>query len=237
MKAESRSIEACMRDGLLSRAVALAKNKQAALICYGAATALRDLFPTGALFERDRVTSGVDADFRIRLEAAAAKAISRFPRRSGPGPNGSRFEHWGTLAADNGSLQAGAKVVVSFLLGELPDECMDANLGARLLAARKPNGGVRPLACGSVIRRLAAKAACAVHKEELKQACGPDQYGVGRKAGCEVVHKCITAMTDEDDSRVVLAFDCTNAFNILPRTRVRDAVRSRAPGLSPTVEA
>eukprot|EP00973_Karenia_brevis_P066010 9174247-Karenia_brevis.AAC.1 len=65
---------------------------------------------------------------------------------------------------------------------------MQANLGARLIAARKPNGGIRPLACGSVIRRLAAKAACHVLKTQLRDGVGRDQYGVGRRAGCELVH-------------------------------------------------
>ena len=104
---------------------------------------------------------------------AAGKAISKFPRKSSPGPNGSRFEHWGVLAADGGALEAGAEVIVNFLLGECPPEALEANLGARLMALQKPSGGVRPVAMGSVIRRLAAKAACAALRDKVPQAVGP----------------------------------------------------------------
>eukprot|EP00973_Karenia_brevis_P047955 6655163-Karenia_brevis.AAC.1 len=67
-----------------------------------------------------------------------------------------------------------SRVVVRFLLGELPADFLEANLGARLIAARKPDGGVRPLACGSVLRRLAARAACRVLQRELREAVGED---------------------------------------------------------------
>ena len=103
------------------------------------------------------------------------KAIEQSPRRSGPGPNGSRFEHWKTLLADSAALEANCRVAVAFLLGVLPGDFTTANLGARLVALRKKNGKLRPVACGSVLRRLAAKAACEVFKEELKDACGPYQ--------------------------------------------------------------
>ena len=88
---------------------------------------------------------------------------------------------------------------------------------------------------GNVVRRMAARAACAVLKERVAAAVGPHQYGVGRSAGCELVHKCITALVDEDRSRVVLAFDASNAFGSLPRQRVWEGVRARLPELSLTV--
>ena len=46
---------------------------------------------------------------------------------------------------------------------------MSANLGARLLALRKPNGTIRPIACGSVLRRLAARALCAASRDDIKE--------------------------------------------------------------------
>eukprot|EP00973_Karenia_brevis_P036789 5068227-Karenia_brevis.AAC.1 len=63
---------------------------------------------------------------------------------------------------------------------------MQADLGAHLIAARTTNAGIRLLACGSVIRRLAAKAACHILKTQLRYAVGWDQYGVSRRAGCEL---------------------------------------------------
>ena len=84
------------------------------------------------------------------------------------------------------------------------------------------------MACGSVLRRLAAKAACEVFKEELKAACGPHQFAVDTRAGCERVHKCVTALAEALPGAAVLAFDTTNAFNALPRPTVLEAVGRRA---------
>ena len=112
-----------------------------------------------------------------------------------------------------------------------------ANLGARVLALRKPNGKLRPVACGSVLRRLAARVVCAVFWEEIQQACGKHQFAVGRKAGCELVHKAVSALSCASPQDVVLKFDCSNAFNTMPRQLILDAVRRRAPGLMPVVSA
>ena len=76
------------------------------------------------------------------------------------------------------ALDAASKVVVLFLVGDLPQECIKANLGARLIVLRKKNGTLRPVACGSVIRRLAARAACEEWKDEIQEACGTNQYAV-----------------------------------------------------------
>ena len=123
------------------------------------------------------------------------------------------------------------------MLEEVPDDFLKANLGARLIALRKPNGKLRPVACGSVIRRLAAKTACAVYREQVRAACGPHQYAVGRKAGCERVHKAVAALSAADPKCVFLAFDATNAFNTMPRQVVLDAVAKRLPALSVVVNS
>jgi hypothetical protein len=111
---------------------------------------------------------------------------------------------------------------------------MAANLGARLIALRKPNGGLRPIACGCVLRRLAGRAACEIFGEGIKRGCGRFQYAVGTRAGCEVVHKTLAALTEAFPQGVVLAFDATNAFNSVPRQRILDGAARLAPDLLPT---
>ena len=87
--------------------------------------------------------------------------------------------------------------------------------------------------CGSVLRRLAARAACAVFREEIQQGCSELQYAVGRPAGCEHIHKAVAALSCCMPEAVVLKFDCANAFNTMPRQRILDAIQDRAPGLLP----
>ena len=230
LKEDARTIDQLVSDGLLSRALARARGVFKLDASRAAVDAVRALFPTGAPLPLGQI-GAVDEELRAQLTAAAVRSIRRFPRRSSPGPNGSRFEHWGCLTHDALALQRVAEVLVCFLLGEFPEDALRANLAGRLVALRKPNGGVRPLAMGSVMRRLAARAACAVVKERVGEAVGRFQYGVGRQAGCELMHKCVTALTDEDPSRVVIAFDASNAFGSMPRLKVLDGARARLPEL------
>ena len=195
--------------------------------------ALVDLFPPGALPAAPQGVAQVSAELRGRMVAEARKLLKRWPSRAAPGPNGSRFEHWGAVTVDEDSWEAAAQVVVMFALGECSDEFLEANLGARVFALRKPNGKLRPIACGSVLRRLAARVSCAVFKEDIQRACGKLQFAVGRRAGCELVHKAISALSCASPQDVVLKFDCSNAFNTMPRELILASVQRRAPGLMP----
>ena len=54
----------------------------------------------------------------------------------------------------------------------------------------------------------------------------------GLRTYAQVCHR-----VDRRRSRVVIAFDCTNAFGSLPRQRVWDGTRTRLPELSRTVQS
>ena len=45
------------------------------------------------------------------------------------------------------------------------------------------------------------------------------------------MHKCISALTEANPQGVVLAFDCSNAYNSLPRQHILSGLRARAPAL------
>jgi hypothetical protein len=235
LQADVRAIESAVSETLLSKAVARAKGLLKVDFSAGVAAELSALFPRGAGLQVAQAIGPVSAELRLRLHAAAVQAIRRFPRRSSPGPNGSRFEHWGVLTADEEACDYAADMVVEFLLGECPAEALKANLGARLMGFRKPNGKLRPVAMGSVLRRIAAKAACIVVKDSTSVAVGPHQHGVGRPAGAELMHKSVSALVDEDPARAVLGFDVSNAFGSMPRQKILDGVLERLPLLGPVV--
>ena len=251
LKEQVRGIEAFVKDALVSRAVC--KVCRVATFAGGLAVhaALAALFPQDVLPSRPAgwgpqggpggplgpVGPGPTAELRERMLEEAAKLLKRWPSRAAPGPNGSRFEHWGSVTYDTQAWEAAAQVIVMFALGECSEPFLRANLGARLFALRKPNGKLRPIACGSVLRRLAARAVCAACREDIQRGCGKLQFAVGRKAGCEHVHKSISARACARSQDVVLKFDCSNAFNSMPRQLVLDAVQARAPALMPVASA
>ncbi|CAK0868110.1 unnamed protein product [Prorocentrum cordatum] len=169
------------------------------------------------------------------LFAAAEKAtasLGKYPRHSGPGLSGARFEHWAVLRGHEEGTQALTQVLVLILEGRAPEQAMRAILAGRLLPLLKPGGGVRPLACGETLRRMAAKAATAAHKNAIAEAVGHHQFGVGRKNGIELMHRVVAATLEKEPGAAVLSLDVANAFNELCRDTLLREVAGRLPELA-----
>ena len=67
---------------------------------------------------------------------------------------------------------------------------LTALAGARLVALGKSGGGVRPIAVGETLRRLAGKLLIARNQPEAASCLQPEQVGVGVLRGAEsLVHK------------------------------------------------
>ena len=117
-------------NSLIGKAVArVVRNTPSATGIYDALVAM---FPTGDLPAAQGV-GPTSPEVRGQLVACARKLLARWPSRAAPGPNGSRFEHWGAVTQE-------------VALGVCSHDFLEANLGARIFALRKPNGKLRPIA-------------------------------------------------------------------------------------------
>ena len=85
--------------------------------------------------------------------------------------------------------------------------------GAKLIALKKPDGGLRPIAVDNTFRRLSAKSA-GYHVFEKRQArYGSRQVGVGTKRGAELashVFRCLIE-NPQPKENVILKIDFENA--------------------------
>jgi len=234
---QAKRVEHLVRSGEISKAVAAVFRDSALADGPDVHGALMKLFPevpaelNALIADFAAAPGGVPAALRERIEQGVRECIPRAPRCSAPGPSDSRFEHWSTLAANSAGLNAAGVVLTRFVLGEAPPAAISANLSAVLYALPKPDGGVRPIACGSVIRRLAAKGVCRALASELAVACGPLQFAVGRPAGAEKLHKTLTALSELRPEAAFIKLDFKNAYNSLFRRAVHDGVRGRFPAL------
>ena len=171
-------------------------------------------------------------ELRQRLAVGIASQLKRFPRLSSPGPSGSRFEHWSTLRYREDAAQDAGEVLASLALGQGPADARAAFLSGKLIALQKKAGGLRPIAGGSITRRLVAKALCKMYNADIKAHVGVQQFGVGLPAGAEVMQKVLAAQAQRWPSAVVLSFDAANAFNTMSRSAVRAALEGTIPGLA-----
>ena len=65
------------------------------------------------------------------------------------------------------------------LSGSVPQPVCHAFLGASLHVLRKKDGGIRPIAVGLILRRLASKIACRWATDRMLPELLPRQLGVG----------------------------------------------------------
>ena len=89
--------------------------------------------------------------------------------------------------------------------------------GASLIALRKKDNGVRPIAVGEVYRRLASRLCCAAVRSELPDLFLPyGQVGVAVKGGLEAaIHSLRFHIKEHGDKEdlCLLKIDMQNAFN------------------------
>ena len=170
-------------------------------------------------------------------EKDVCKALRSFPAGSSGGPDGLRPKHLQDLVNCNesgghdllSSLTAFSNVLLS---GVCPSSVMPFFFGGRLIALNKNTGGLRPIAIGLTLRRLAAKCCVGSISAFAKRFFSPHQLGVGIQGGCEaVVHTARRFAQHLPADNVIVKLDFSNAFNCIHRDTMLEAVYNDFPQL------
>ncbi|KAF0300891.1 Ubiquitin carboxyl-terminal hydrolase 38 [Amphibalanus amphitrite] len=166
-------------------------------------------------------------------------AINSMPPGSSAGLDGIRPLHLRQLisreAAESGRRLLHSLTVLTNLVlaGEVPDCARDALFSASLCALRKKSGGLRPIAVGSVYRRLPSRIGARFVADSLGAELRPVQLGVGTPLGCEAaVHATrsfIEASRQSAAPHVLVKLDVSNAFNTVRRDVFLTRIRERCP--------
>ena len=98
-----------------------------------------------------------------------------------------------------------------------PDEVVDAIRLGRLTAPQKPNGGVRGIVVGDIIRRLVARTIAQQLSSTVEQATAPFQHALSTKVGGECIAHALQALTDLDPRTTVLSVDGVGTFDLISR--------------------
>ena len=111
-----------------------------------------------------------------------------------------------------------ARALAALAVGDAPAEAMQLCLCSRLTGIPKKGGlATRILACGGVARRLVARTLCHLYRDQIGTAAGPQQFGVGVKAGTEQLHKVLSAHAVRHSDHCFVSLDVSNAFPRLVR--------------------
>ena len=111
--------------------------------------------------------------------------------------------------------------------------------GASIMALRKPNGTLRPIAVGETIRRITSKVAVELISDRARTFLEPLQLGVKTSNGCEAIIHTTRQWFHRhrsDPSKTAISVDISNAFNTVHRSAVLQSVRTHFPSLAPWVD-
>ncbi|GJR90866.1 putative reverse transcriptase domain-containing protein, partial [Tanacetum coccineum] len=106
---------------------------------------------------------------------------------------------------------------------------------APLTPLLKPDNEIRPIAVGTMWRRLVSKVAMKDVGKEMSKYLSDFQFGVGVSDGAEAVLHSVNRVLSEyhnDRSLAMLTVDFSNAFNLVDRLALLHEVRVRCPSIS-----
>ncbi|XP_065832959.1 uncharacterized protein [Oscarella lobularis] len=156
---------------------------------------------------------------------ALFNALHRCPKGSACSIDGWRFEHLEVLSGGDESSTLLVDACNAFLAGEIPSTVATVLAGAKLIALRKANNDVRPIAVGNCLRRLTAKAACSLLESKIESFLSPYQFGVCTPGGADLMIHVIQLVLQSNPHWVLLKTDAKNAFNSVSRKTILDNVR------------
>ena len=101
--------------------------------------------------------------------------------------------------------------------GEVPVHVEPAIRLGRMTALQKPDGGIRGIVVGDVLRRLIARTMAQQIADAVEAATAPFQYALKTKGGCECVAHILQAVTDMDERATIVSVDGLGAFDLVSR--------------------
>ena len=122
--------------------------------------------------------------------------------------------------------------------GEAPTSIAPYLCGDSLLALKKKDSGIRPIAVGEILRRLFAKCLCRLSSQKAASLLVPLQVEVGVPGGCEAVSHALNGLVASvgDTTLAILQVELKNAFNTLDWSSFLRQVADQFPELLRWVE-
>ena len=119
--------------------------------------------------------------------------------------------------------------------GRAPEVAVQAIRLKRLTALRKPDGGVRGIVVGDVVRRLTPRTVAQQLGGAVKLATSPFQYALSTRAGCECIAHALQALTEANPEATILPVDGIGAFDLVSRGAMLQGLCDVSPSAVPSV--
>ncbi|GJS71154.1 putative reverse transcriptase domain-containing protein [Tanacetum coccineum] len=236
------NIRQCLRkvaDGHFMAAVKVLSSSIVALYCDDTIKALEAKHPykpppsiPSKTFSKPTLVAEIDSVFGC---------IKSFPKGTSCGRDGLRAQHILDALCGEGSatatdlLKAITSVVNLWLARRCPPILAEFVASAPLMPLLKPDNGIRPIAVGTIWRRLVSKVTVKCVGKEMSKYLSDFQFGVGVSGDAEAVLHSVNRLLSEyhnDGSLAMLTMDFSNAFNLMGRSALLQEVRVSCPSNS-----
>ncbi|GKE36208.1 putative reverse transcriptase domain-containing protein [Tanacetum coccineum] len=236
------NIKQCLRkvaDGHFTATVKVLSSSSVALYCDDTIKALKAKHPykpppsmPSITFSEPPLVAEIDSVF---------SCIKSFPKSTSCGRDGLRAQHILDALCGEGYATATdlLKVITSvvnlWLAGRCPPILAEFVAFAPLMPLLKPDSEIRPIAVGTIWRRLVSKVAMKGVGKEMSKYLSDFQFGVGVSGGAKAILHSVNRVLSEyhnDGSLAMLTVDFLNAFNLVDRSALLHEVRVKCPSIS-----
>ena len=190
------------------------------LVQVGELSAARQALEGAALAPGNQATLDALTDATRRpphLRPTFNKNLRSSRRGAAGGPSGMTTEHLRPLLDERRALHLFFLVARKLARADVPDAIVDLIRVGRLTSLTKPDGGVRGIVAGDVVRRLVARTISQQLGPEVEQATSPYQYAMSTRAGCECIAHALQGLTELDPHATVTSVDGISAFDMISR--------------------
>ena len=154
-------------------------------------------------------------------------------RGAAAGPSGMTTDHLRPLLDNVRDLHLLFSVREHLATDMAPQEVVEIGRGGRLTALKKPNGRIRDIVSGEVVRRLVSRTIDEQVRKAVEAGTAPFQCALSTKAGSECVAHALQALCELDPSSTVVSVDGIGAFDLV--SAMLQGLRRIAPHVVPFV--
>ena len=143
--------------------------------------------------------------------------LRRARKGAAPGPSGYTSEVLRLVLDDEGATSQFVAVATRIAHADLPPQITQALGLGRIVALQKPNGRVRGIVVGDLLRRLVARCLAQTYAPQIHTACKPHQFALSTRAGTEAIVHALTAAAESNPTHTILSVDGVGAYDTISR--------------------
>ena len=156
-------------------------------------------------------------------EGLFVQSLRSSRRGAAAGPSGMTADHLQPVDTERDT----SLFQLALARGQAPVAAVEGVRMGRITTLKKPNGGIRGIVVGDILRRLVART-MAKQMARVEAATAPFQCALTTKVGCESVAHILQSLTDQDERATIVSINGVGAYDPISRNAMLEGL-ARVP--------